>query len=416
MAPDLRARLLPFTLDNARAKRFYREHWSGVDVDSITGIDRLPALPTLSKDQYRDGFMFDFEDPGDSHYVSHSTGTTGPLTWRHRSLSEAATAQHLFGAANQRNKQEGPPRVAIVLSTAFHGMPFPLPSNGIAVPGAVHGDVEILQCIEMLNAKYRVGGHEVEPSAIMGQSEEIALLSQAINDRGVDSGKLGLKEIHSGGYIDSGMEALIKSAIDVSITGRYSLSEIFGGATYDPGLEAYRLDPYVLGEVVDESGKQLPPGEVGELTLTELFPLVQMQPLIRYRTGDIVQRVDAGDDLAFIWWGRRHETVATGSGNGRRWRFGNRHLAELLAREPNVERLEVRPGLTVVRTAKVGNLRFEVIQGNGDNGPGLKVWLRDVPESNSDVAEDLRARLLRDLAEICEDPALDLNIEFAQEG
>lgn len=413
MTPNLRARLLPFTIDNARAKPFYAGHWAGSDVDAVTDLSSLPALPTVSKEQYRNGFMFDFEDPGDSHYVSHSTGTTGVLTWRHRSLSEAATAEHLFGAVRRRTRG-GAPRVAIVLSTQFHGMPFPVPAGDMAVPAPFYGDQELLHCIEMLQTAYRVHGYEVTPTAVMGQGEDIALLAQALRERDVDPGALGIEAIHAGDYIDTGMRAFIESAFGASISGRYSLSEILGGANHDPGLDAYRLDPYVIGEVLDEAGEQLPPGGVGELTLTELFPLVQMQPLIRYRTGDIVQRVDAGDDLAFNWWGRRHETVATGAGAERRWLFGYRQISDLLATEPSVERLPVRPGLTVVRTTRVGNLHFEVTR-SGEAAPlgfGLKVWLRYVPELHPDALQDMQARLKQRLGALCGDPLQHMRLEF----
>lgn len=411
MTTDLRTKLLPFTIQNAYGKRFYREHWAGHDISAVTDLASLASLPTLSKEQYRSGFMFDFDDPGDSHFVSHSTGTTGELTWRHRSLSEARVVNELLGAATRRPRPGEAPRMALVLTAQCHGMPFPIPGGGLAIPGATHGDPEIAHCIEMIQATYLVHGHRVRPTVLMGAATDTSLLIQALHDRGVDTLGLDLQAVFTGGYVDPGMRQFIESAFGVPIIERFSLSEILGSATSDPTLKAYRLDPYVIGEVVDESGQQLPPGQVGELTLTELFPLVQMQPMIRYRTGDIVQRVGPEDDFAFAWWGRRNQSVAAGSGANKRWRFGFRHVAEILSNHPSVARRTVRPGLAMVRTAKVGDLLFELEP--HDDAFDLTVWLRHAPELHPERLAHITATLETGLSEVAGDrEPLNMRLHF----
>lgn len=419
MAADLRTKLLPFTIQNARAKRFYREHWAGHNVDAVVDLASLSAIPTLSKEQYRSGFMLDFDDAGDSHFVSHSTGTTGLLTWRHRSLTEAAVVSELLGAATQMPRPGAAPRVALVLTAQFHGMPFPIPGGQLAIPGATYGDRELSHCVEMLQMTYRVHGHRIRPSVVMGTAEDTSLLVQALHDHDVDTLGLGIEAVFASGYVDPGMRQFIESAFGAPIIGRFSLSEILGSATYDADLDAYRLDPYVIGEVVDEAGRQLPPGGVGELTLTELFPLVQMQPMIRYRTGDIVERVGPQDDMAFSWWGRRNQSVATRSGDDLRWRFGFRHVADILARHPSVDRHSIRPGLETVRTTKVGNLRFEVVPQNDgeDLGLDVTVWLRHVPELHPDSTQQIAESLESALSEfVGAEAPLKMRLHFEYAG
>jgi hypothetical protein len=440
VAPDLRTKLLPFTIANAREKRFYKEHWAGHDVDAVTDVASLPAIPTLSKQQYRSGFMLDFDDPGDSHFVSHSTGTTGELTWRHRSLTEAATVDHLFSAARPAPEPGEAPRAGIILETAFHGMGFPIPGGQLTLPAATHGDTELGHAVEMLQMTYRVHGHRVRPTVIMGSAADLALLGQALHDHGVDTDALAIEAVHSGGFADVGMRRFIESAFGAPETGRFSMSEVLGGASYDSGLDAYRLDPYVIGEVVDEAGNALPPGGVGELTLTELFPLVQMQPMIRYRTGDIVKRVASEDELtfAFSWWGRRDDSVAVRSGDDLRWRFGFRHVADLLSEEPSVARRPVRPGLTIVTTTEVGDLYVVLephaggepgrVPGDGEPGGGepgdgepggvpggfdLTVRLRHAPELHPEALTAITARLESGLREIAGDgDPLNMTLRF----
>jgi phenylacetate-coenzyme A ligase PaaK-like adenylate-forming protein len=50
-------------------------------------------------------------------------------------------------------------------------------------------------------------------------------------------------------------------------------------------------DPFVHYEIVDDEGRPVDDGGVGELTPTELFPFLQQQHLVRYRIGDLARRV-----------------------------------------------------------------------------------------------------------------------------
>ncbi|MBR1456096.1 MAG: AMP-binding protein [Oscillospiraceae bacterium] len=58
-----------------------------------------------------------------------------------------------------------------------------------------------------------------------------------------------------------------------------------GGAICCPAHEGMHLrENHVIAEIVDESGRPLPPGETGELVITTIG--MEAMPLIRYRTGD----------------------------------------------------------------------------------------------------------------------------------
>src|SRR5580704_12682287 len=119
----LRTALLPFTIRNAARLPFYANFWRGVDVDNISSPKELPLLPTLSKERYRESFMFDPTAIQDCSYITHTSGTTGAVTWRHRSAAEATIINQLFGQAAE-TQHEG---LALVIRYDRHGMAMPMP-------------------------------------------------------------------------------------------------------------------------------------------------------------------------------------------------------------------------------------------------------------------------------------------------
>lgn len=138
------------------------------------------------------------------------------------------------------------------------------------------------------------------------------------------------------------------------------MSEVFGGALRRDGSDSFVLDPFVLGEVVDDAGCPVSVGEAGELTLTELFPFVQAQPLVRYRTGDIVGVAPSSNgDLAFQWWGRRSRCARPD--DSPTWAVAYSALSDLLSMHPLVARQSYRPGIQLISSNDVGPpvFRFE---------------------------------------------------------
>ena len=58
-----------------------------------------------------------------------------------------------------------------------------------------------------------------------------------------------------------------------------------GGAICCPAHEGMHLrENHVIAEIIDDTGRPLPPGQVGELVITTIG--MEAMPLIRYRTGD----------------------------------------------------------------------------------------------------------------------------------
>jgi hypothetical protein len=304
----LRSAFLPYTLRNAARLPFYQEFWKGLDVEAISSIAKLATLPTLSKAKYRESFMFDESAVSEAEYITHTTGTTGPLTWRHRSANEAATIQELFGRDAERPDDRS---LALVVGYNHHGMAMPVPGPVRGVPIDVTDDLELRQSVRMLGTTYHFADGALQPDVLVGGGHDIALLGQAWLEYRSLAEVITIRVLHLLGYVDSGLRRFLHTLFSgPAILERYSLTGIFGGATRHWPSPNFALDPHVIGEVVDDQGRPVQVGGVGELVLTELFPLVQMQPLVRYRTGDMVLlENDDGTETQFRWWGRRKDCV-----------------------------------------------------------------------------------------------------------
>lgn len=350
--PRLCEALLPFTIRNAVRLRFYAQAWNGIDIDAISSPKELCKLPTLSKQEYRSSLMLDDQAGLETAYITHTTGTTGPLTWRHRSLAEAAVIHQLFGSVTEGSSKE----FALTFRYDHHGMSMPVPGRVRSMPIGLTDEAELKQCVQLLTGTYRFADDVLRPTIVAGSAHDVALLAQAWLEAGAPGDVLAVHTLHLLGFVDLGLYSFLTSAFkDAHIIERYSLTEIFGGATRRWPSTSFVLDPHVIGEVVDEGGAPVTSGTAGELVLTELFPFVQMQPLIRYRTGDVVLLLDDhSDNLQFEWWGRRDNCVLERINGTSTWILGYRPLADWLSLQRLVSRQAHRTGLSSLTSTDFG--------------------------------------------------------------
>lgn len=371
----LREALLPFTIRNAARLRFYAESWDGLDAEAVLAVADLPKLPTLTKVEYRRSLMFEELAVSDTAYVTHTTGTTGPLTWRHRSLAEASIINELFGDRTEQPSSD----LALTFRYDHHGMALPVPGRMRAIPIGLTDETELKQCVEMLTASYRFASGSLRPTIISGSSLDVAVLAEAWIEAGRPEDALPIHTLYLLGFVDAGLFRFLTGTFNgAQVLEKYSLTEIFGGATRRWPSKQFVLDPYVIGEVVDEHGMPVPSGVAGELTLTELFPFVQMQPLIRYRTGDIALFLSSdGDTTVFEWWGRRENCISVDLGNKRVWVAGYSRIADWLSLQPIVARQRHKPSLSSLVSTDFGHPCFVI--NNGPDAVAFDVGLRVNP-------------------------------------
>lgn len=94
------------------------------------------------------------------------------------------------------------------------------------------------------------------------------------------------------------------------VNDRFTLTEAIGGASRIPGTDIFELDPHLLGEVVDPDTERRTDDSIGLLVLTNLYPFVQMQPLIRYTVGDLVRQLPGTGPMRFQFLGKVRNCIS----------------------------------------------------------------------------------------------------------
>lgn len=289
-------RLLSATIRNAVKKQFYRDFWGSLSPDEFAHPKDLERLPLLSRSEYSRNYMNSEPHP-EGLLISHSSGSSGrDLVWRYRTKEEQRLIALLFASGAPSTST-----IAIALRYGQHGMEMQIPTRGLVIPGSSWTKNGRDQCVELLRTGHNIGGNVIFPTSLSGQADDVTRLAESVIEFGIRE-DLKIATVYVAGDLRGPDWAAIYEAFPrAAVTQKYSLSEVFGGAQRGSPRQPYRLDPFVIGEVVGPDGRSVGQGEAGELVLTELFPFVQHQPLIRYRTGDVVVREseDGSESLLF---------------------------------------------------------------------------------------------------------------------
>jgi hypothetical protein len=162
--------LITVTTPHARVERYL-----DVDVDAISCTRDLCKLPALAKEVYRRSFMFEDLAVSDTEYITHTTGTTGALTWRHRSLAEASVIRELFGQQTGQLSKD----LTLAFRYDHHGMAMPMPGRARGIPIGVNDEIQLKQSVQMLTASYHFADGMRHPTIVAGTGHDVALLAQA---------------------------------------------------------------------------------------------------------------------------------------------------------------------------------------------------------------------------------------------
>ena len=210
----------------------------------------LAQLPTLGKDEYREGLMWDPECLENAAMVSHTTGTTGRVTWRHRTRAEAAVIAKLFGSRPDLRED---PRFGISIRYNRHGMEMPVPGVGTMVPVSLSEDVDVRQVLELLQVGCVLHGVRRHPSVLAGGGMDVAIIARAIVEAGFADAAARIDRVLVGGHLPKAIRATVERALpQATISGHYSLAEVFGGASSLPDGSGYLTEAHVIAEVLDD--------------------------------------------------------------------------------------------------------------------------------------------------------------------
>lgn len=197
---------------------------------------------------------------------------------------DAAVGEFAEGASTE--EAEG---VVVVVVAVTHGLP------GVPRPGEVylpwmHDKNALLMLDRALRRRHR--GRLPDTLRISSGALKAFVTWQIEND--VDASGYGVRFVGTNSFrLSPHWRELIQHRLNCTIYDNYSLSEFATPATECKACRALHWgEPGVVQEVINLDTEEVVaarPGAVGELVLTTPHPLVQLMPLIRYRTGDVIE-------------------------------------------------------------------------------------------------------------------------------
>jgi hypothetical protein len=303
----LRNKLLPATVRNAwEGSPFYRALYAkaGVDPDAVRDLADLPKLPIVRKEEVRRAGA-DARCRAATERVAllqHTTGTTGEPFFFYRSTKELRFISEFFSDLRQEQPSGPRPLMLVLTGLDWHGTPTPVPGNTFPIHCGLYSEDYADLAVKLMRRRFDIPGVNERVNVLCG-SNELLMFTHWCAQKGIDPGKeFGIQLIQmTGFYLTERWRRKLEEAWQAPVIDRYTMSEHFGGATYSLQDRGYRFDPHIVYELIDFSGRPCAPGQPGMLLLTSLYPFVQLQPLIRYWTGDIFTHVSPGPGRAPIF-------------------------------------------------------------------------------------------------------------------
>jgi len=319
------------TLDFAsRGSPYYRKLLPP-HIEDLSQVNSIPVLDAETFGRHWDSICC---SGADSDVIFFSGGTTGQQKRFDSDCREEMYLNHLrllsLDAADQAN-DSGPDLLEGRAITNAHGASPAIPKLGrlrrLQIPL-----VETFQFEQALRIASALGrdNHKEQLVYVRGTSETIRALSCFGAEVGFDAAQLAINQLRVGGTAITPrwrrhLEQLWQAPVR-ELFGATEFYQSYATECLDCGWHHYQLWS-VYPEVValDSLNGPAPtrPAPVGELVLSHFVPFALRQPLLRYRTGDLVQQGGICD--------------TTGH---RQFRFGGRLRNILIPPQPDASALE----------------------------------------------------------------------------
>ncbi len=303
-----------------RQSPFYRARF-GSEAEHFRGLDDLPRLPVLFRDEAKadqDGIRCQQVTPS---AVQYTTGTTGEFWRLYRSAEELQFIAQFYTERARTLLESGQTRpLLLALTSVYHGAPTPVPGWPYVVSAGMYDRTQAHQARQLLEARYDLPGVEPQVSAIIGGDLVVKAFTAFLLSQNVDLRTTGVRHlIMTGGYVSESRKQLLADLWNATVQDRYSMTEVFGGASQCGLGGPWIFDPEVVPEVVHPRTLAPVNRGIGTLVLTSLYPFVQMMPVVRYYTGDLVEVADTvangAPDLVVRFLGRERRSVLDASGD-----------------------------------------------------------------------------------------------------
>lgn len=304
LVKDYQRAALCKTLLFALEHPFYQRKW-GDRVDAVlealrsSGEVDISGLPILHKPELQSQLSPRVSSEDQIRSVIHTTGSTGPLTYRFRGQHELESIARYAEEAYYDATCERRPLVYLIYGP-YHGQSEPssalrkFPNAPYCISGAVWEDIFIYQGVDLLRRSFDVDGLDTRVTQIHGAVRLLRVFTQCMMDLGVNASETAVTSLVSfAGYLPKEVRGFLSRYWRSEPIEMYSFSEMMGGAVKCPKCGALQFDAHIYPETVGLSSDEVVHEGVGRLVTSELFPFGTTQPLIRYYSGDLV-RIEKG--------------------------------------------------------------------------------------------------------------------------
>jgi phenylacetate-CoA ligase len=269
---------------------FYQEHFrrSGLSLNQPIPISELSRVPTVDKSILsRNAEHFLCVPPSQVVDIVTTSGSTGqPLVWMltDRDLDRLARNEELSFTCAGLDRSDVV-LLAVALDRCFMaGLAYFLGLRRLGCGVIRVGPSTPAMHLDMMR--------RVDATAIVGVPSFLSLLANKAAEAQVDLTRLSVrKAICIGEPIRSEKLVLNRAGENIArrwqarVVSTYGVTELAASlCECEAGCGGHIHPELLLMETLDEQGRSLPDGEVGELTATTLG--VEGMPLVRYRTGD----------------------------------------------------------------------------------------------------------------------------------
>lgn len=286
---QLRARKLRRLLCHFGDASTYYRRWfdaNGVDVRRDDPFAVLAAMPVLDKGDLRahSRDLAPERVPGGARTMTTSGSTGEPMTFRVDRRREAYDKAARMRSHRWFGVEPGDPEVYIWGAPIANRRQDRLRS----IRDLFVNDL-LLSAFDLSPERMEHYLRRIEafnPVCVFGYPSSIALICEWAADRVLRPPLGRLKAVFvTGEVLDAQQRLAIESFFQVPVANGYGGRESGLCAHQCPEGGMHVTSEHVILEILDEEGRSLEPGQVGEIVVTNLDNLAT--PFIRYRTGDI---------------------------------------------------------------------------------------------------------------------------------
>jgi phenylacetate-coenzyme A ligase PaaK-like adenylate-forming protein len=268
---------------------FYQNKYNKIDIQSITDIKDLEKLPLVTKEEVFNNLSKIVCKRPEIITFTSGTELKKPLYVFHN-IDEIIDINKMIGKKIQKITNREKSTLGLHLSNVEHGQPLPFISETLLFSIRPYTEKHFKTAAKILFSKHEIPYTEEYVSRIFATPSNLKAFTFYLIEHGYDLSSSHITFIMTTGwYLTEKWRTILSKLWNAQVISRYSLTEIFGGATECKRCRKYHFDPFVIAEVVHpHTGKRIKSG-IGVLVLTSLIPFQVVQPLIRYWTGDIVE-------------------------------------------------------------------------------------------------------------------------------